>query len=860
MIRMSASPNSSLSSLSCPQKRRRPRYRQHSTNQREDELERKRYRRGERNFESSQCTTVSSMTTSRTSPSLLMDLFPSPAEDSDDNNDDAAAGSPRQLTRKPAYNPLSQLESLATDHNFSPPRRNASSECASIVEGDKEGPPLSQLFDIPVSASHLENGSEIAGMTRNDYVADLVDFDDLDLPLEHCFDLIEQGIPPSQPLHKNKEMKKLQTNFLKKINKKAGRANNNVVMFHCTQCKNRWMDMVPHARVRGNKREYECKRCHEQSENQNLQGCRLMTVENDMNQWPKYDHLFLPELTEVGQMLISRIFNYMRVYQLSGGGISYKGHVLNVEQDLSMLVNQLPLLPHEIPCFIIRRKNATSPNGYRDFKVNRNHIMLWLKILKVNNPFYADINLEAAEERASLLPEDGLIACSIHDMEEEDEDFSDDEEDNNDSQHQSCQNNNANYDPANIENEHLNDFNQSEIRPETGGASGEPDPSLVIEQVTNIPINQQDQQNTTTNTSNEFLDDLPALVDRHAQTLHENFPHARPPMNDPTSVLWPEPGAFVNDFSEVGLCSKAFPTLFPYGKGDPSCKDRSHEVSLDKAGKHFLKYCVNLKEAQEELRKKYGDSKEEEINAIFDSSSNNSPFVYPFVQNNRFVRFIQNTVERHRANDQRTTWISSNSKFSSLSSDEIGDVINTGGEPLKDFLSSMQCYNANINGSPQYLFKKRKLLETLIDQKGMCSMWFTLSMADNHWTDLFAMMTRDSGGKVTEMPTFNSVQEEASWKRKMVRENPHLVDAYFYDRVNTLIEEVFGKNGIEIEWVWYRIEYQSRDAPHVHGCLRFKRDPGILEHSQNVQMGREAARILRAAGLLNESDDFDPST
>ena len=584
-----------------------------------------------------------------------------------------------------------------------------------------------------------------------------------------------------------------------------------------------------------------------------------MTVENDMNQWPKYDHLFLPELTEVGQMLISRIFNYMRVYQLSGGGISYKGHVLNVEQDLSMLVNQLPLLPHEIPCFIIRRKNATSPNGYRDFKVNRNHIMLWLKFLKVNNPFYADINLEAAEERASLLPEDGLIACSIRDMEEEDEDFSDDEEDNNDSQHQSSQNNNANYDPANIENEHLNDFNQSEIRPETGGASGEPDPSLVIEQVTNIPINQQDQQNTTTNTSNEFLDDLPALVDRHAQTLHENFPHARPPMNDPTSVLWPEPGAFVNDFSEVGLCSKAFPTLFPYGKGDPSCKDRSHEVSLDKAGKHFLKYCVNLKEAQEELRKKYGDSKEEEINAIFDSSSNNSPFVYPFVQNNRFVRFIQNTVERHRANDQRTTWISSNSKFSSLSSDEIGDVINTGGEPLKGFLSSMQCYNANINGSPQYLFKKRKLLETLIDQKGMCSMWFTLSMADNHWTDLFAMMTRDSGGKVTEMPTFNSVQEEASWKQKMVRENPHLVDAYFYDCVNTLIEEVFGKNGIEIEWVWYRIEYQSRDAPHVHGCLRFKRDPGILEHSQNVQMGREAARILRAAGLLNESDDFDPS-
>ena len=132
-------------------------------------------------------------------------------------------------------------------------------------------------------------------------------------------------------------------------------------------------------------------------------------------------------------------------------------------------------------------------------------------------------------------------------------------------------------------------------------------------------------------------------------------------------------------------------------------------------------------------------------------------------------------------------------------------------------------------------------------------------MADNHWTDLFAMMTRDANGRITEMPTFDTVQEEASWKRKMVRENPHLVDAYFYDRVNALLTEIFGKNGIEIEWFWYRIEYQIRDAPHVHGCLRFKRDPGILEHSKNVQMGRDAARILRAAGLISAAEDFAPS-
>ena len=54
-------------------------------------------------------------------------------------------------------------------------------------------------------------------------------------------------------------------------------------------------------------------------------------------------------------------------------------------------------------------------------------------------------------------------------------------------------------------------------------------------------------------------------------------------------------------------------------------------------------------------------------------------------------------------------------------------------------------------------------------------------MADNHWRDLHELLMRDGNGNATDFPTFQSVQEEASWKRKLVRDNLHIVDACFYD-------------------------------------------------------------------------------
>ena len=72
-----------------------------------------------------------------------------------------------------------------------------------------------------------------------------------------------------------------------------------------------------------------------------------------------------------------------------------------------------------------------------------------------------------------------------------------------------------------------------------------------------------------------------------------------------------------------------------------------------------------------------------------------------------------------------------------------------------------------------------------------------------------------------------------------------------------MFADVFNKDGFELDWLWYRIEYQARGAPQVHGCFKFKNDPCLSKHAQNVFRGRLASLALNTTNLLHSSPDFD---
>ena len=66
---------------------------------------------------------------------------------------------------------------------------------------------------------------------------------------------------------------------------------------------------------------------------------------------------------------------------------------------------------------------------------------------------------------------------------------------------------------------------------------------------------------------------------------------------------WPSTeGNAVHEFKTDGLASMAFPTLFPYGKNDPTNQASQHEVSLAEAFKHLMKFAERLSDGKFEWR------------------------------------------------------------------------------------------------------------------------------------------------------------------------------------------------------------------------------------------------------------------
>ncbi len=59
--------------------------------------------------------------------------------------------------------------------------------------------------------------------------------------------------------------------------------------------------------------------------------------------------------------------------------------------------------------------------------------------------------------------------------------------------------------------------------------------------------------------------------------------------NDPLD--WPSiANRPINEYKTPGLATQAFPTLFPYGCGDPTSPGRQRAVTLAQSFKHLIRY------------------------------------------------------------------------------------------------------------------------------------------------------------------------------------------------------------------------------------------------------------------------------
>ena len=103
-------------------------------------------------------------------------------------------------------------------------------------------------------------------------------------------------------------------------------------------------------------------------------------------------------------MLIAKACPIMCVYRKHGGQRGYKGHVLNLPQNIQGFLTKLPANVAQLPFLIIRRHGAD--NTFKDCTVRREKVLGAITWLKHNNPYYADIEID--QEALQQLPVHGV--------------------------------------------------------------------------------------------------------------------------------------------------------------------------------------------------------------------------------------------------------------------------------------------------------------------------------------------------------------------------------------------------------------------------------------------------------------------
>ncbi len=114
----------------------------------------------------------------------------------------------------------------------------------------------------------------------------------------------------------------------------------------------------------------------------------------------------LQGLMQIEEMLISQVMPMMTLYRLPHGQYGYRGHIINLPQDISSFATSLPRLPLELDVVLVRREGANG--SHKDFRVRRSKILGALEWLQQHNMYNRDITLD--QDALSQLPEDGDLA------------------------------------------------------------------------------------------------------------------------------------------------------------------------------------------------------------------------------------------------------------------------------------------------------------------------------------------------------------------------------------------------------------------------------------------------------------------
>ncbi|KAK3926417.1 THAP domain-containing protein 11 [Frankliniella fusca] len=255
-------------------------------------------------------------------------------------------------------------------------------------------------------------------------------------------------------------------------------------------------------------------------------------------------------------------------------------------------------------------------------------------------------------------------------------------------------------------------------------------------------------------------------------------------------IDWPRIGKTpVDEFKEVdGYVVKAFPTLFPRGVCDLG-HARRKKISDTVYFQHLMRY---------------HDGR--------------------FAQHNRFRFFALNSLMRWSALTDGNIFIKRNPEFKNMTVKDLRDKLDKDPSLMKKIMFQ----GSNIRGTKAFWHARGRELQAMLEQMGLPTLFLTLSAADMHWPFLFKLLAPH------EDPETMSEYK----RRELIQQNPLIVDEFFLTRVETFLQEVLAPK-YKVKDFWFRIEYQHRGSPHLHGLLWLDNAPDVSHLEQSSEEDKD---------------------
>ena len=143
----------------------------------------------------------------------------------------------------------------------------------------------------------------------------------------------------------------------------------------------------------------------------------------------------------------------------------------------------------------------------------------------------------------------------------------------------------------------------------------------------------------------------------------------------------------MNEFNIEGLVSQVFPTLFPHGSSDPTCRGWHYPVSLADSFKHLIKYSDYSPEGTHRWR---------------------------FASHPRFHYWALNMIQRHQLLSQSKIYMQQNPAEVDLTIEDLQGMV--GRMSSVQPMNCLQRFAAKTYGSRQYWHACYQELKALLQQ------------------------------------------------------------------------------------------------------------------------------------------------